>query len=131
LYGTDDQRARLRTDLAVGALYGVWNTEPAPGVKLVRRGQGWLLRGAKSYASGAGYVQRALITAEDPDGGRRMVLVDGAQLDRADPSAWSVRGMRASCSGGYDLTDMEVEERQLIGGPGDYVAVLCRAAGRD
>jgi alkylation response protein AidB-like acyl-CoA dehydrogenase len=119
-YGTSDQRARLDEDLAAGALFGVWNTEPAPGVKLVRHGRAWRLRGAKSYATGAGHVQRALITAEDPEGGRRMVLVDGAQPERADPSAWSVRGMRASCSGGYDLTDMTVDESQLIGAPGDY-----------
>jgi alkylation response protein AidB-like acyl-CoA dehydrogenase len=121
VYGDEGQRARLAEDLSDGALFGVWNTEPAPGVKLVRNGNDWRLRGAKSYATGAGYVQRALITAEDPEGGRRMVLVDGAELARADPSAWSVRGMRASCSGGYDLTDMPVDDHQLIGAPGDYV----------
>jgi alkylation response protein AidB-like acyl-CoA dehydrogenase len=120
MYGTPEQRARLDQDLAAGALFGVWNTEPSPGVKLVRHGRAWRLRGAKSYATGAGHVQRALVTAEDPAGGRRMVLVDGAELERADPSAWSVRGMRASCSGGYDLTDMPVNDGQMIGAPGDY-----------
>jgi hypothetical protein len=121
LYGTERQRGQLDEDLAAGALFGVWNTEPPPGVKLVRNGPCLRLRGAKSYATGAGYVQRALITAAEPGGGRRMIVVDGADRARADASAWSVRGMRASCSGDYDLTGMEIEERQLIGAPDDYV----------
>jgi alkylation response protein AidB-like acyl-CoA dehydrogenase len=50
-----------------------------------------------------------------------MVLVDGADPERADLSAWSVRGMRATCSGGYDLTGMRVGDEALIGGPLDYL----------
>ncbi len=120
-YGTSGQTAALADDLAAGALFGVWNTEPAPGVKIRRQGHGWVLQGSKSYATGAGYVQRALITAETSHGERQLVLVDGARPERADPSAWAVRGMRATCSGTYDLTDMPVEDGQLIGAPGDYL----------
>jgi alkylation response protein AidB-like acyl-CoA dehydrogenase len=120
-YGDADQRARLAADLADGALFGVWNTEPTPGVTIRADTDGWRLDGAKSYATGAGFVDHAIITAIDADGARRMVLVDGADPERADLSAWSVRGMRATCSGGYDLTGMRVGDEALIGGPLDYL----------
>ena len=121
-YGTADQQRTLAGDLAQGALFGVWNTEPPPGVTIRKAGEGWRLDGAKSYATGAGYIDRALITATDETSARRMVLVDGADPQRADPSAWAVRGMRATRSGLYDLAGMTVGDAALIGGSQDYIA---------
>ncbi len=120
LYGSEAQRASMADDLATGKLFGVWNTESPPGVKIICNGKQWLLCGSKSYATGAGHVQRAIVTATDPHGDRVMVLVDGSQAERADPTAWAVSGMRASCSGRYDLTGMEIDGSQIIGAPGDY-----------
>ena len=120
-YGGAAQRRVLAEDLSDGRLFGVWNTEPQPGVTIDGSGAGRILSGAKSYATGAGFVDRAIVTATDRDGRRRMVIADGADPARADLSAWQVRGMRATCSGLYDLTGLPVDHTTALGAPDDYI----------
>jgi alkylation response protein AidB-like acyl-CoA dehydrogenase len=119
-YGDAAQRRTLTADLADGRLFGVWNTEPQPGVTIETSGGVRTLSGAKSYATGAGFVHRAVVTATDGNGRRQMVIADGADSRRADLSAWRVRGMRATCSGLYDLTGLPVDRVTALGAPGDY-----------
>jgi len=120
-YGDGAQREALGRDIAAGRLFGIWNTERAPGVTIAPDGDGgYRLAGAKSFATGAGHIDRALITARAA-GGRQLVLVDVADgQERADPDGWRVRGMRGTCSGLFDFTGMIVGPGALIGGPGDY-----------
>lgn len=116
-YGDADQRARLADDLAEGRVLGVWNTEPAPGLRL----EGETLAGAKSFATGAGFIDRALVTARLPDGGKQLVLADlRRQERRADNAAWRVRGMKGTMSGSFDFTGLPVAPHERIGAPGDY-----------
>jgi hypothetical protein len=119
-YGDEVQRRRLAQDLQDGALYGVWNTEPSPGARIIRGGKGPILAGYKCFASGAGHVDRAVVTALEASGARRMIVVDGADAARADASGWKVRGMKASVSGFYNLSALPVTRETLLGGPGDY-----------
>jgi alkylation response protein AidB-like acyl-CoA dehydrogenase len=119
-YGDSRQRARLAQDLDAGFVYGVWNTEPAPGVAIVEGPSGGRLQGAKSFATGAGHIDRAVVTGRTATGDRRMVVVDAGQAERADPSIWAVSGMKATVSGLYDLTDLPAGEAERLGGPGDY-----------
>ena len=125
-YGSDAQRATLTRDLAAGCLMGVWNTEPSPGMTVTRSGDGpaldgAVLDGAKIFASGAGRLDRVLITARDDDGAKQMILADVAGMtDRADNRRWAVRGMRGTMSGRFDFTGMTVPADALIGGAGDY-----------
>ncbi|MEG8041576.1 acyl-CoA dehydrogenase family protein [Sphingomonas sp. LR59] len=53
-YATASQKDWLRRVLDHGAAFGVWATEPAPGVALIENLGGRTLQGAKSFASGAG-----------------------------------------------------------------------------
>ena len=121
-YGDATQWATLADDIAAGRTFGVWNTEPAPGMSLRAAGDArWTLDGAKSFATGAGHLDRILITARDADGAKQLVLVDIAgQAERADNSAWRVRGMRGTQSGLFDFTGMAIGTAELIGRPGDY-----------
>jgi alkylation response protein AidB-like acyl-CoA dehydrogenase len=119
-YGDAAQRRTLTADLADGRLFGVWNTEPQPGVTIETSAGVRTLSGAKSYATGAGFIDRAVVTATDHEGRRQMVIADGADPGRADLSAWRVRGMRATCSGLYDLTGLPVDRVTALGAPGDY-----------
>ena len=114
-YGTDAQRGTLAIDLAAGRVFGVWNTETAP-VTIID-GE---LAGFKTFATGAGHIDTAIVTANDPHGGRRMVLIDAAQPPRADPKSWPVSGMKATVSGTYDLTGLAASGAALLGDPGDY-----------
>lgn len=118
-YATPHQLEWLTQVLDRGAWFGVWATEPAPGVRLA--GEAALsLIGEKMFASGAGGLDYALVTAACEDTARRLVIVPANEKARTDLSGWCVRGMRASVSGRYVLDDMAVEPLMLLGKPGDY-----------
>lgn len=119
-FGTATQHAALCRNLEAGAFYGVWATEPAPGVRLLRNDGGWALEGAKSFATGAGGLAHAVITAQPEEGSRRLVIADASCSARANLSYWRVRGMRATGSGLYDLSDMKITDEDLLGAAGDY-----------
>ena len=119
-YGSAEQKTWLGGVLAKGAMFGVWATEPAPGVALGADAEGPRLDGAKSFATGAGGLAYALITAQPSEGPRRLVAVPADLQDRTDLSAWRVRGMRATGSGTYDLTGLRPGPLDLLGAPGDY-----------
>jgi len=121
-YGSARQQALLDAWLAEGQLMGVWNTEPQPGMTVEQLADDrWRLTGAKSFATGAGRLDRILITARDADGAKRMVLVPVAgEAARADTSGWRVRGMKGTVSGLFDFTGMEVDADAMIGATDDY-----------
>ncbi|MEC3912434.1 acyl-CoA dehydrogenase family protein [Sphingobium sp. CR2-8] len=119
-FGTAAQHAILRQTLGQGALYGVWATEPPPGVHLLPAAKGWTLDGAKSFATGAGGLAHAIITAQPSEGSRRLVIAQADDPARADLSQWRVRGMRATGSGRYDLSGMAIAQDDLLGEAGDY-----------
>ncbi|MBH0237998.1 acyl-CoA dehydrogenase family protein [Methylobrevis albus] len=119
-YGTPVQQAWALAAAQGGALFGIWNTEDADGLRLVQRGGGLALEGSKVFASGAGHVGCPLVTARDAAGGLFLVLprLDGAP--RADLSAWKAHGMRASGSGRFSFTGLDVAPVDMIGAEGDY-----------
>lgn len=116
-YGSEAVRDRLARDARAGHLFGVWNTEPEPGGLELAAGA---LRGAKSFASGAGYVTRPLVTARLADGRRQMLVVPLVPGERSDLSAWRAQGMRATATGRVDFTGLDPAEAAHIGAPDDY-----------
>ncbi|MCJ2063736.1 acyl-CoA/acyl-ACP dehydrogenase [Methylobacterium sp. J-088] len=118
-YGTLSQRARLFADARDGHLFGVWNTDP-PGDCLML-GDDRRLRGVKSFASGAGFVTRALVTVKrEPGAAPLMLVVPLEPGSRADLSGWRAHGMRASATGTVDFEDIAVTEDEILGGWDDY-----------
>jgi alkylation response protein AidB-like acyl-CoA dehydrogenase len=129
LYGDDAQRRVLAHRLQEGRVFGVWNTQPSPGVDMVETDSGKVLRGVKSYATGAGHIDFAVVTATAPCGGRQMVIADAADAARADTAAWRTRGMKASLSGTYDLTGLPIDRETRLGRIGDYLVEPVFSAG--
>jgi alkylation response protein AidB-like acyl-CoA dehydrogenase len=119
-FGSAAQKTKLTASLRDGAFYGVWATEPPPGVTLMHDDDGWLLTGAKAFATGAGGLAEAVVTARREDGVTQLVVVPANLPDRADLSRWRVRGMRATVSGSYDLTGLRPDDSRILGAPGDY-----------
>ena len=118
-YASRAQLAWLAGELDRGAWFGVWATEPTPGVRLVD-GHMPTLAGAKMFASGAGGLDHAIVTVAGESGDRRLAIVTANDPARADVSGWRVRGMRASVSGRYALDGMQIDPLMLLGDPGDY-----------
>lgn len=120
-YGGARPVAVLRAALQNGAVFGVWNTEPEPGVRLDLEADGWRLSGGKSYATGCADLDYALITARRPDGAKQMLAMKlSDEAHRADATAWQTSGMRATVSGLYDFSGMRVPDEAFVGEPGDY-----------
>ena len=108
---------------AVGALYGVWAAEkPGRALQLAARpGGGFALSGQKAWLSGAGLVDRALMTAGEPDS----VLVDvdlRAQASRIafDGSGWKTEAFRETQTATGCFYEVPVGVEAVIGGPGWY-----------
>jgi alkylation response protein AidB-like acyl-CoA dehydrogenase len=98
-------------------LRGVWAARPEQLVA-TPLGGGWRLTGRKPWCSGAAAIDRALLTATDPDGAVRMFDVDVPALHFADD--WHPIGMRATDSR-TACVDLRVDAAAQVGPPGGYV----------
>jgi alkylation response protein AidB-like acyl-CoA dehydrogenase len=119
-YGNHQLVELVAEEARAGRLFGVWNTDDANGLRLIHRyGRSWL-EGRKVLASGAGHIERPLVTATDENGRRLIVLPRLGAPDRADVSRWTAQGMRASATGAVDFTGVEIEPMEIVGREGDY-----------
>lgn len=103
-------------------IFGVWNAEAQDGVKVIPLADGrYRLKGAKTFASGSGYVDRPFVNGELPDGGWQMCVVPMDEVATvSDPNWWQPLGMRATASYKVDFSGVELNASALIGQPGDY-----------
>ncbi len=124
-HGTPAQCEVAAADARRGVLFGMWNTGDPAGLWLDPAVDGpegdLVLRGRKCFCSGAGLVERALVTAREGNAPPRMVLVPLPRgTARADLSRWTPTGMRASATGDVDFSGLPAPFGTLIGAPGDY-----------
>jgi alkylation response protein AidB-like acyl-CoA dehydrogenase len=121
-FGTLAQIETAANDAHQHKIFGVWNAEETDGVTIMPLGNGkYRLDGAKTFATGCGYVDRPFIGGALPNGAWQLCIVP---MDRvktvSDPSWWQPAGMRATASCKVDFTDVILEESDLIGQAGDY-----------
>jgi alkylation response protein AidB-like acyl-CoA dehydrogenase len=102
-------------------LLGVWGADPAAGegppARLDEHDGQLVLRGVKTFCSGAGGVQRALVLAADRDGSRRLVYLDTTSRVSIDRGWYRASGLRASESHRVEFHDTPV--LALLGEPGE------------
>ncbi len=116
-YGSGRQVDRLRHLVGQRAMLGVWNAALA-GEPL--RLEGDRLTGGKSYASGAGVLSHALVTADTP-GGPQLLLLDLSRVVPAiDRDWWRVTGMQRSETHQVRWHDAVIEDEDRIGAPDLY-----------
>ena len=116
LYGSVQQRERA---MSHEQLHGVWAADGDWPVRIVESRNGMAqLSGHKVFCSGLGLVQQAVVTAQAGDAGPQMLLIETTDAARAHPAEWQVSGMRATCSGRFDLTGLQAD---YLGQPGDYL----------
>jgi len=115
-HGDARQQQTLCRYVKEGGWLGVWNAPHASGpCKLIADASGsYRLLGRKSYASGAGSMTRALVTAFDDTGTLRMLWPDTSAAVVAWDS-WPAEGMRASATYGVDFTGLRVMPEEIFG----------------
>jgi alkylation response protein AidB-like acyl-CoA dehydrogenase len=119
-YGRPEQVALVAREAHEGKMFGVWNTDDQNGLRLIGERGRYRLEGRKILASGAGHIERPIITASD-DEGRKLILMPRLRLgERADLSHWTAHGMRASATGAVDFSGLQIEPIEIVGGDGDY-----------
>jgi alkylation response protein AidB-like acyl-CoA dehydrogenase len=111
-----------RAEVAAGELLlGVWGADPGPGEgepARLRDEQGaTTLHGVKTFCSGAGGVQRALVVARDEAGERRLAYVELGSGVSIDHSWYRGEGLRASES--HRLVFDGAPVLAVLGGPGE------------
>jgi alkylation response protein AidB-like acyl-CoA dehydrogenase len=119
-YGTEAQIVSLAEDVRRGALSGVWGAEDAAGLRRVGRGDSWALNGNKVLASGAGFIERPLVTVGSAEG-QLLYLLTLEPGERSDTASWAPLGMKATASGRVSLTGVIVGQAEQIGFPGDFM----------
>ncbi|MGH2936845.1 MAG: hypothetical protein ACRDPE_01840 [Solirubrobacterales bacterium] len=103
-------------------LLGVWGADPGPGegpaARLRESGAGPVLRGVKTFCSGAGGIDAALVMVGADDGNApSLALVEcGAEVE-VDRSWYRAAGLRASESHRVIFHDAAVGA--ILGGPGE------------
>jgi alkylation response protein AidB-like acyl-CoA dehydrogenase len=105
-----------------GAAYGVWAARTAKGGTIARQDAGgWQLSGQKTFCSGNGLLDRALVTAETSDGYRLFDISVADNVVRTHPDSWPAVGMAGSLSETLDFGGPPVPEDRAIGGPEFYL----------
>jgi alkylation response protein AidB-like acyl-CoA dehydrogenase len=127
LFASDSQKQSWFADAQNHRLFSVWNTQANDGVRIHAVGNGrYVLEGCKTFCSGAGWINRPLVTGELMDGqtarGWQMCIIptERVQTIPQDDSFWKPLGMRASASFKMDFTGIELTDDDLLGQPGDY-----------
>jgi alkylation response protein AidB-like acyl-CoA dehydrogenase len=105
-------------------LLGVWGADPAPGegppAQLIRQDGQLYLRGVKTFCSGAGGVQRALVVAADEQRQRRLAYLDTSEAIMIDRGWYRASGLRSSESHRVEFHDTPVVA--LLGEVGELSA---------
>jgi len=119
-YGTPAQCDALCSHVRGGGLLGVWNA-PSPRGDLILTGDpsaGFRLKGSKAYASGAGYIERPLVTATHAQLGMVMVWPNNA-YSTGPAAEWRMQGMRASTTRSVTF-DCAIPSDHVFGAADDY-----------
>jgi len=100
-------------------LLGVWGADPLAGEgppATIERADGGatVLRGVKTFCSGAGGVQRALVVARDDSGARRLAYTDVTSSTRVDRDWYRASGLR--CSESHRVEFQGAPVLALLGG---------------
>jgi alkylation response protein AidB-like acyl-CoA dehydrogenase len=125
LLGQEPLRGEELARIARGELLlGVWGADPGPGegppARLVEgAGGGLALAGVKTFCSGAGGVQRALIVARDEHDAKRIAYVDATRGLTLDRDWYRASGLRASESHRVEFDQAPV--LALLGAPEEIV----------
>ena len=121
-FASAEQRSVAAADCIEGRLFGVWNTGMPTLTRIEPQADGtFRLLGSKTFATGVGFVQRPLVTAELAGAGWQMSLPRMEEcIVTVDRSFWHPLGMESTGSYAVDFTGSVLRSSDLIGKGGDF-----------
>ena len=119
-FADDAQKARYFGEADAGELFAVWNTQAGEGIRFESAENGYQMRGAKTFCSGAGSVTRPVVTGEGAEGWQMAIVPTERARIEIDRSWWQPMGMRASASFASDFSGTHLEDADMLGRAGDY-----------
>jgi hypothetical protein len=106
-----------------GATYGVWAARSSVGGTFAERVPGgWRLQGSKSFCSGSGIVERALVSADSSEGYLMFDIAVEEHVTAVVPNSWPAVGMADSKSETLEFGGPVISEDFLVGGPEFYTS---------
>ena len=106
-----------------GATYGVWAARTgSDGTTARQESDGWHLTGQKPFCSGNGVIDRALVTADAPDGYRLFDVTLDEHVVATHQDSWVAVGMADSLSDTLEFGGPSIPGNLAIGGPDFYLA---------
>jgi alkylation response protein AidB-like acyl-CoA dehydrogenase len=111
--------AEARREAEIGAIYGVWAAEAAD--KLLQM-DGLSVSGKKPFCSGAGIVDRALVTVKEPEA--RLVDIDLRGRNETvsfDETGWNTSAFTETKTSTVTFHLVAVKETDLVGNTGYYL----------
>ena len=104
-----------------GVSYGVWAARSSVGATWAEpEGDGWRLTGTKPFCSGTGIIERALVTADSPDGYRLFDISPAEQIVSVLDHSWPAVGMADSRSETVEFAGPIITADRAVGPPGFY-----------
>lgn len=120
-YASHEQKIDYYKCILNGSFFGVWNSQlPSEPLRYRERDGKFVLQGGKVFCSGAGFIDRPIVTAEGSHGCIMIVLhMDEMSLD-PDFVHWRPMGMKSSLSCRFDFTEQLFTKDQILGSSHDY-----------
>ena len=121
LYGTPAQTERFLTETIEKTVF--WGNALNPldrRTKLTPDGDGFRLDGVKSFCSGATDSDLLLVSAHDPEGRLRILVVPTRRPGITILGDWDAIGQRQTDSGGATFDGVRVEADEILGPPGPF-----------
>lgn len=119
--GKAAQRRACAADAQAGHLHALWVTDGADPVRYISTAGGIELAGEKIPCSGAGQATRAVVTALDPSGGTRLLLLPLGRGEIVGNLPAGLQGVRGAATGRVDFTGIRHEADAVFGAAGDYL----------
>jgi alkylation response protein AidB-like acyl-CoA dehydrogenase len=105
-----------------GMVYGVWASGGTHKLLLAPEGNGFTMTGSKMFCSGAGLLDRTLLTVDVPE--QQLVEVDlrrNANTMQFDESVWKTSAFIETRTAAVTFMATPVSAEDLIGSPGWYL----------
>ena len=118
---TEAVRAMAAIDVAAGHLFALWVTDAHDALRYREAGKGITLDGGKSFCSAACHATRAVVTATDPSGNRRLLLLSLGRGEAAACRNGRLQGVRSATTGQVDFSGSHHPADAAFGAPGAYL----------